>query len=501
MKPKMFFWVLAGVVALLFPSNFLQAQNAWISTEESFPLHRLSGIPYEYYPQPLDWVITSEESSIVFITDYDDEGDNCYLWAAQLNADGDVINYVLANYTQGGFFLGARAFWFPNEDSPDQSFGLLFFSVIIPKNVLDQSQVRYFVDRFDATGTTSRNQELLLDISLPQDQWHSNIWLGANSREGAIGVVMAFSIYEWSNSFTGYWGSQAHFLEYHPEFGVTPAGVKEVKQKNGGRNWILHPYEPVWNGASWMIPAVETRIKTKKDQGGFYGIKWSHKLMALVATPEASGGDIKIKKRTLERDNTRYDVPYKDPMFLPPKPVDLEEESLSDINVVHEHFLLYSKAFIKPNLDDRALTATNYEHYLRRVNRMEKISKPRARLHTPEWTRKFSAHPNWYVPENYNHFSRALYAGENAYFIAQSRSAYFLHQASAYRSKSELQLDLYVFDPYTLNFDWINTSNLKGKTSSFAPILNFYTGAPCLINALSELGRKSFSIDLFFSRF
>ena len=201
--------------------------------------------------------------------------------------------------------------------------------MIIPRNVIEKSKVRYFVERFDATGKTDRNPELLLDINLGHDEWPGDVWLGANQREGTIGVVMATSIYESSDSFLGYWGSQAYFLEYNHEFGVTPAGVKKIKQKKDGKNWILHPYEPVWNGASWMIPAVETKIKMEKNQGDVYGIKWNHKLMTAGRNPDASGEDIKIKKRTLERDNTRYDVPYQNLMFLPPNPVDLGEEGLS----------------------------------------------------------------------------------------------------------------------------------------------------------------------------
>ena len=501
MKAKRLFSVLILVVFHIVTLTSLQAQNAWTSSAENIPFKKISGIPYEYYPQPLDWVITSEETSIVFINDFDEDGDDCYLWAALLNAEGDIIQYTLSGYTQQAYFRDARAFWFPSDDSPENSFGLLFYSVIIPRNVLGVSMVRFFVERFDSTGKTDRNPEKLLDIDLLPDQWPSGVWLGANQREGAIGVVMAFGIYEWSDSFIGYWGSQAHFLEYDPQFGVSPAGVKRIKQKKNGKNWILHPYEPVWNGASWMIPAVETKIKMEKNQGDVYGIRWNHKLMTLVATPTASGGDIQIKKRTLERDNTRYDVPYQNLMFLPPNPVDLREEGLSDKTVVHEHMLLYTKAFIKPNMNDRALTAIDHDHYLRIVNANGKNIEIRFELETPEWTRKIAAHPDWYVPENYDFFSNALFIENGRYFIAQSRSAYFLHQANPRRVKSELQLDFYIFDPYARIFDRIEKQSLKSKTSSFAPILHFYTGSPCLINTLVALGSKSSLIDLFFSRF
>ncbi len=498
---KRLFFVLVLVVIHLVSINSLQAQNAWISTAESISLKKISGIPYQYYPELLDWVILTDNSSLVFIGDWDEDGDDYYLWVAQLNASGDIVQYSLINYLQQAFFVKVRAIWIPDEENPGNSFGLLFTSVSIPKNVLDLSQVRYFVTRFDATGKITQKPEPLLDIDLLPNQTFNGIWLGANLREGAVGVVMAFGIYEWSDSFIGHWGSQAYFLEYHLVDSISPAGVKRIKQKKDGKNWILHPYEPVWNGASWMIPAVETRIKIETQQGSTYGRRWSHKLMTLVATPIASGADIKIKKRTLERDNTRYDIPYKNPMFLPPNPVDLREESLSDKTVVYDHMLLYSKAIIRRDMSARELTAIDHEHYLRIVNARGKNIEPRYKLETPEWERKISAHPNWYVPENSDIFSNALFIENGRYFIARSRSAYFLHQADPTRSKSELQLDLYLFDPYTRIFERIAKQNLKGKFSSCAPILHFYTGAPCLINPLIALGSKFFPIDLFFSRF
>jgi len=455
----------------------------------------------EYYPELLDWVTLNDFSSLVFIGDWDDDGDNYYLWAAQLDADGNVVEYTLIDYLQDAFYQEARAFWFPNEDNPENSYGLLFTSLIIPKNWNDQNQIRYHVDRFDATGQITRNAESLLDIDLPLNQTANGIWLSANQREGVIGVVMAVGINEWSDSFIGHWGSQAYFLEYNLNGGISPAGLKRIPQKNNGKSWILHPYEPVWNGASWMIPAVETKLKNEKGQGVTYGRRWNHKLMTVVATPTASNSEIKIKKRTLERDNTHYDIPYKNPMFLRPNPVDLGEESLSEKTVVHGHFLLYTKAMFKANLGDHALTAINHQHYLRIVNENGKNIEPRQELFTPEWTRKFAPHPDWYVPENTDFFSNALFIENGHYFIAQSRSAYFLHQANASRTKSELQLDLYLFNPYENHFDRIETKSLKGNFSSATPLLKFIAGAPCMINTFIKLKRKKSSLDLYFSRF
>ena len=69
MKVKMFYCILILAIVQLTSITSLQAQNAWVSTADSVPFKKISGIPYEHYPELLDWIITSEETSIAFIND------------------------------------------------------------------------------------------------------------------------------------------------------------------------------------------------------------------------------------------------------------------------------------------------------------------------------------------------------------------------------------------------------------------------------------------------
>lgn len=444
----------------------------------------------------LTWTVTSDDSSVFFFSDWhEDKG--VYLRSFILSPKGKASRPLSLFSSKNSRIEYARAFWIDHEADDMPPHGLLFFShnQFLPKEKI--YRVSFFSARFNTTGQIIGEFNPLFEIDSSGTKLITHSFIGVGRRGNNFGVVIGLARSKSEDRSTALIGSEAYFLETDAAGIMMESGIKAVNIPNKGKLQIFRPYDPEWNGKSWMTPVVLSVEKI------VYVYDWEiseivyNKLMTLVTTPNFSSGKVRTKLRKLVQDNTPQVNPFTNIYFFPNT-----DEALSpaaEQSAASKLDLFYMKELRvkgQNNFNDRT-----YEHYIQPVNKRGKKAGPVVEVFVPEWRRQIASDSKWALFRLTNIFSAPLLFDERRVLIAHSRSAEFNKIGDWNSWRNELQLDLYVMDTINGEIDHWDSGNYLNKYLWHAvPLLQYFNHYPAVVNNLSGDHATDPSAALYFSK-
>jgi len=446
----------------------------------------------------LAWAVTGEDSSVFFFNDWhEDKG--IYLRSITLSPKGKASRPLTLFSSEDSRIDYGRAYWIDHEADDMLPHGLLFFSHNQFLMKEKKFRVSFFTARFNRTGQVIGEFNPLFEIDSSGTKLITHSFIGVGRRGNNFGVVIGLARSKSEDKSTALIGSEAFFLETDSDGIKTESGIKAVTLPNKGKLQIFHPYDPVWNGKSWMIPVV---LSIKKI---VYIYDWEiseivyNKLMTLVATPKLPSGPVRAKLRKLTQDNTPQVNPFTNIYFLPK-----QDEALSpaaEKAQVNNLDLFYMKEFKIKDKNPYNINTHTYEYYIQPVNKRGKKAGPVVEALVPEWRRQIEYDPKWDVYRTRSLFSAPLRFDERRVLMAHSRSAEFNKIGDWSSWRNEVQLDLYVMDTINGEIDAWDTGNYLNKYIWYTPLLRYFIHLPAVVNNLSTQHAADSSADLYFSKF
>ena len=228
-----------------------------------YELKKIKVKGFNDYDGPLEWVVVSNKKSVVFAEEmkFPEPDENFVSFVVSDKGKFSSPNSILTRCTDVD---EVEAFWFGDQSSGPSSAGkgaggLLFVVYrIFEGNLRYGEEVTLASAKFDEDGKKVGGWQILKQFKCPDDESAGSISLEAALGDGKIGVVFSYEHSVNKKNFVGLEGSELQFFETDLD-GKLIGEITDIPQPKKGQYQSPRAYEPVWNGARWLIPISNTK--------------------------------------------------------------------------------------------------------------------------------------------------------------------------------------------------------------------------------------------------
>jgi len=442
------------ITIILLGSVFLFSLSAIAQDNISgYPLRKININLAGSYGGAYEWVITGENTSVLFGVDFDINDLEEDLVSIPLNHKGKPLDTttILAGALTGpsspdqpppGVRVGIQdvsAVWLGNR-------GLIF--VIYLTSRYDSASLA--VASFDKDGKLIGAFRKIAAITSANKNIHI-LWpsvAASKGLDGVIGVVYSISYFEASKALIGWRSCQTFFFETDSN-GNQVGRTTQLKIPKLGEYSLITFYRPGWNGSTWLLPA--SWIRYKRRPGG-YGWDISKPLSTelvifRVSRPSSPKFILRMNKLFKDKKSKGY-FTYKSVCFLKNSNGGGQTASHSIKKGVPLSFFYQHYEEI-PQSQQKA-DPYRYTYAIQKIDKKGKKSGGITQIYIPEWVHKVT----YKQPANFMFYadrvSHPVLYQDGQYLITQSRSLWVRDDSSPIdqaKNVYEQQLNLYSFNP------------------------------------------------------
>jgi len=443
--------------------------------------------------EPLAWVRVDDGYSLMIVEDYDEWHDLDSVRSFKLTAKDRARKSTVIYDAGGGKVRDAAGFWF-SGNAPFIGSALIILAVR-PEG--SSGLIQIVTLSLDGSGKRIGDPRVVAEFTPPADSYFNEVWLSAGRRELTVGIIVGLGVYETTDTFNGSRSCKAYCFELNADGTLrTPAPVK-IGLPNGGDYRHFRPYEMLWDGSKWMLPAVMTMLKfveyaESKDYSDITG----YQLYTLTATPSGEGDSFKFKtKRITRAKSIQYWSSFPTPVLLP-TPAATAPGAAEAVDTMT---LIYTLAKPKGSKTSKH-HAKLFSYYVQELNADGSRKGKKQKAQPNKWVRQFTNETGLIWETTQSYYSNAFCGSDGNIYIAHARGASF-YRTSDKTYLYEFQLDYYSLNPQTLVGELKASSNYQGKWLNGRPLVRRFGSVVSVINQLRDEKQGVQEDNIYISRF